>query len=82
MSRLLNTAQTAALNAAMDYALKDPARNLSKLLDWFERFDLSGEHANQIAAVRPVAQDPDNNWNRFVVKLCEEVDHEVLKATG
>ena len=77
----MNTAQTAALNAAMDYALKDPARNLSKLLDWFERFDLSGEHANQIAAVRPVAQDPDNNWNRFVVKLCEEVDHEVLKAT-
>ena len=73
--------QAAALDLAMDYVLKDPAHNFGKLVDWVEHFDIKGEHASQIAAARPVAADPDNNWNQFIVKLCEEVDHEVRKAT-
>lgn len=81
MSKMLDKVQAAALDVAMNYVLKDPARNFSKLVDWAEWFDVSGEHAGQIAAVRSVAADPENNWNRFVVKLCDEVDHEVLKAT-
>lgn len=81
MSKLLDKVQATALDVAMDYVLKDPARNFSKLVDWVEWFDRTGAHAGQIAAVRPVAEDPDNNWNRFIVKLCDEVDHDVLKAT-
>ena len=81
MSKMLDKVQAVGLDVAMDYVLKDPARNFNKLLDWAERFDVKGLHAGQIAAIRPVAADPGNNWNRYVVKLCEEVDHEVLKAT-
>lgn len=79
--KLLDKVQSGALDLALDYALKDPRKNFSKLVDWAERFDVSGEHASQIATVRPIAADPENTWNKFVVKLCEEVDHEVLKAT-
>ena len=43
--------------------------------------DITGEHARQLEVVRPMAADPDNTWNKFVVKLCEEVDHDVLKTT-
>lgn len=81
MHTMISKAQNAALNMAMDYVLKDPAHNFSRLVDWVERFDKDGDHASQIAAVRPAAEDPENNWNRFIVKLCAEIDHEVLKTT-
>ena len=78
---LIDKAQGAALDLAVSYVLKDPARNLSRLLDVAERLDVALEHAHQIAAARPAASDPDNNWNKFVVRLCDEVDHDVLRAT-
>ena len=81
MAGIMSKAQGAALDAAVSYILRDPSRNFVRLLDLAEKFDVAGEHANQIRAVRPAAEDPDNNWNRFVVKLCEEVDHDVLRAT-
>ena len=81
MNKMFNKVQSAALDAAMDYALKDPAKNLSKLVDWGERFDGKHAFAQQISVLRPIAEDPDNTWNRFVVKLCEEIDHDILKAT-
>ncbi len=77
----LNFAQTLALDTAMNYVLKDPAHNLAKLVDWAEGFDTSGNHTEQLAVVRPMAEDPENNWNKFVVKLCGEIDHEVLNIT-
>lgn len=66
---------------ALDYALKDPSKNFSRLVDWVERFDIAKNYTGQINTVRPIAADPENTWNKFVVKLCEEVDHEVLKTT-
>lgn len=81
MSNLRDKAQGAALELAMNYVLKDPARNLPRLVDALEKLDVNGEHAHQLAVVRPMAADPENNWNRFVVRLCEEIDHEVLKTT-
>ena len=81
MFPMMNKAQGAALELAMSYVLKDPAHNLSRLVDVVEKLDITGEHASQIAVIRPMAADPENNWNKFVVKLCQEIDPEVLKAT-
>ncbi len=54
---------------------------MSRPVVWVGRCAVSGEPAGQISAVRSVVADPEDNWNRFVVKLCDEVDHEVLMAT-
>lgn len=81
MSNLRDKARGAALELAMNYVLKDPARSLPRLVDALEKLDVNGEHAHQLAVVRPMAADPESNWNRFVVRLCEEIDHEVLKTT-
>lgn len=75
MHKMMDKVQAAALDMVMDYVLKDPAHNLSKLAEWADTFDQKGTHASQINAVRTVAADPENNWNRFVVNLCNEVDH-------
>lgn len=81
MSKMLDKVQAAALEMAMNYVLKDPAHNMHRIINMVEMLDVTGEHTTQIATVRPLAEDPENNWNKFVVKLCEEVDHEVLKTT-
>lgn len=80
MSNLFSKVQGLALDAAVNYVLKDPAHNFSRLLDVIETLDVANEHAGQLEVVRPVAADPDNIWNKFIVKLCEEVDHDVLRA--
>jgi len=80
MSKFVDKIQDAALELAMDYVLKNPSENLSKLIDWIERFDISGIVKNQVETVRPIALNPDNVWNKFIVNLCNEVDHDILKA--
>lgn len=81
MNSLLNKAQSAALDLAMDYILKDPAHNITRLLDVVETLDMTGEHTGQLQTVRPMAENPDNTWNKFVVRLCNEIDADVLKTT-
>lgn len=81
MNSLLNKAQSAALDLAMDYVLKDPAHNITRLLDVVETLDMTGEHTGQLQTVRPMAENPDNTWNKFVVRLCNEIDADVLKTT-
>ena len=80
MSKFVDKVQEGALDMAMNYVLKDPARNLAKLIDWADLFDIAGNVTSQIEAVRPIASDPENVWNKFVVSLCEEVDHDILKS--
>ena len=81
MNGLFANAQSIVLEAAMDYVLKDPAGHLLRLVNTLEAMDRNGEHAHQIAPVRPLAENPESNWNQFVVKLCREIDHDVLKTT-
>ena len=80
MSNFISKVQDGALELAMDYVLKNPAQNLPKLLELVERFDINGSAKKQIAAIRPIANDADNNWNKFVGNLCEDIDPNVLKA--
>ena len=42
MSNLFNKAQGTALELAMNYVLKDPARNLPRLVDAVEKLDVTG----------------------------------------
>lgn len=81
MKKLIDKVQAGALDLALDYVLKSPAKNLSTLVDWAERFDVSGEYKNAIQVIRHIASDPENTWNNYVVNLCDEVNHDVLKAT-
>ena len=80
MSSIRDKVQDLALEKAMNYVLANPARNLPTLVEWADRFDITGAYAKQIGVVWDVDCNPDSVWNKFVVKLCEEVDHDVLKT--
>ena len=79
MNKLMDKVQEAALEVAMNYVLKNPAKNFATLIEWVERFDFKGTVQTQVNAVRPIATDPENVWNKFIVDVCEDVDHDVLK---
>lgn len=81
MIKPLEAGLAVGLDAAFAYVLKDPAHNASKLVDWAEAFDKKGAWKAQLDLLRPIANDPENIWNKFLVNLCNEIDHDVLKTT-
>ena len=71
---LKEKAQAFAVKRALEYLDKDPETNLSKLIDWFEKFDLKGTLKQQLDIIRPVVSDPDNNWYKLILSLWKDID--------
>ena len=80
MNSLQDALQILALNLAVSSVLRSPVHNFPRLVHWFARFDRRGDYAHIIRGVRPVAEDPHNNWNRYITSLCEDIDHRQLKT--
>lgn len=53
MNNLFTRTQAMALDLAMNYVLKDPAHNLTRLLDLVETLDIRKEHAGQKLRLGP-----------------------------
>jgi MoaA/NifB/PqqE/SkfB family radical SAM enzyme len=66
-----------AVKTGLNYLNKNPEKNLSKLLDWFDKFDRKGTLAVQRAAIRTVVEDEENNWYKLIMSLCKDIDPEV-----
>lgn len=71
---LKEKAQAFAIKKALEYLDKDPETNLSKLIDWFEKFDVKGTLRKQVDIIRPIVSDPNNNWHKLVLSLWEDID--------
>ena len=71
---LKEKAQVFAIKKALDYLDKDPEENLPKLLDWFTAFDVKGTLRKELDTIKPIMQDPDNNWYRLVMSLWQDID--------
>ncbi|MDK2868112.1 MAG: hypothetical protein PWP51_2834 [Clostridiales bacterium] len=81
MNKFMDKVQEKALDMAMTYVLKSPQDNFIKLVEWADRFDVAGNFKSAIETVRPMAEDPEHTWHQYVINLCEEIDHDVLKTT-
>lgn len=68
------------LKQVYGYLDKDPEKNIPKVLDWLEKYDVNNEMKNQIETVRKAISDKDNNWYRLVNSLYTDVDSCVRKA--
>lgn len=71
---------TIGLKKAISYLDNDPDKNIPKLLDWVEKFDKEGHIKDQIRTVRPVLEDPSNNWYQLVKSLWTDVDDGVRRT--
>lgn len=67
------------IDIALNYLDKDFERNLSKLMDWVDRFDVHDNIKPERDLVRKVALDPESNWHRYVLNLWNDIDRDTLK---
>ena len=72
--------QILALNIIVARVLNAPEKQFPKLLKWAERFDKFKEQTHVTEGIKPILSDPENIWNQYIVDLCRDVDHGVLKT--
>ena len=65
--------QTAAMKA-FDYVLKDPDKNLSKMVDTIAALDDSNSITKQVNTVKNVFLDQESNWRQLVLNILSDVD--------
>lgn len=67
------------IDIALNYLDKDFEKNLSKLMDWVDRFDVHDNIKPERDLVRRVVLDPGSNWHRYVLSLWNDIDRDTLK---
>ena len=71
------------MEQALNYAIKDPEKNLLKLLGWVDKLAGDGPDSfpTQRAVFRQVLSDPENNMYQLIMSVLKDIDQGVLKAT-
>jgi MoaA/NifB/PqqE/SkfB family radical SAM enzyme len=69
-----------AMNQAIKFISENPQKNLLKLMKWADRFDRAGNWESQRETLHEVIENPDNNWNKYIMSLFEDVDNDILKT--
>ena len=73
--------QIAALRKAYDYLDADPVNRLPKLGEYMDRFiPEDSPLTGQLAAIKTVLQNPDNNWYRLLLDVFTNIDSGVRRA--
>ncbi len=79
MKRLKEVAVAKGLDIALNYLDKDIEKNLPKLVDWAERFDINNNIKKELDVVKITALKPGNNWYRYIVSIWNTIDLSVIK---
>ncbi len=67
------------LEQVFNHLYKDPDKNLSKLMDWADRFS-GGEFASQRRVIREAVTNPQHPYYPLVHRMFTDIDPEVLKT--
>lgn len=68
------------IKLAYSYLNANPDKNIPKLLDWFDRIDVTNSMELQRNAVRRALEDPQGNWYQYLLGLWEGIDAGVRKT--
>lgn len=79
MKTLKERLETYGLSKVLGYMDSDYESNVPKALDWMERFDREGRYANTYKALRKIMADPNNNWNKFIKNIYNDLDAETRR---
>lgn len=77
MSAIKDKTMSSALKKAIQYIEKNPEKNITQIISWLEKFDKSGMLKQQLATVKNVLLDSDNNWTKFINSLYTDIDSDV-----
>lgn len=79
MKTLKEIAVAKGLDIALDYLDRDIERNLPKLVDWAEKFDINGNIKKELNVVKRTVLQPGNNWNQYIINIWNTIDLSVIK---
>ena len=78
---LTTTAKRLGIEQLLNYACKDPDRNLVKLMDWADRFS-GGNFPTQRKLIRAAIEDPDHPYYSYIRRVIGGLDEDVLKTVA
>ena len=67
------------LEQAFNYMYKDPEKNLSKIMDWADKFS-GGEFVSQRKAIREAIEDPNHPYHSYILHIVNDIDPDVMKT--
>lgn len=70
---LKNKIASAIVLHELDHVRKDPRKNFPQLVRRAKRLDRSGLHASNLADIEKISADKDNNWNRLIFSILDEI---------
>ena len=76
---IADSAKRFGFNRVYDYLDKDPRANLPKIMELVDKITPGDMMKTQRAAFRRVLADPDNNWNKMIMGLWDDIDPLILK---
>lgn len=74
-----NVVTRSAIKLAVKEVIKNPDKQLPRLLSLVETFDRKQVNANTYRSLESVIKDPENNWNVFLHRIFREVDPAILE---
>ena len=74
-----NNLKKFGIEQAIDYVVKDPEKNLPKLMEWADKF-AHGEFVSQRNAIRAAINDPNHPYHSLIVHAVRDTDPGVLMA--
>ncbi|MGI6733065.1 MAG: radical SAM protein [Anaerovoracaceae bacterium] len=80
MKSLKEIAVSKGLDIALNYLDKDIEKNLPKLVDWAEKFDVQGSVTKQLNAIKRTGLAPGSNWYNYVLNIWNNIDLDVIKT--
>lgn len=69
----------AAIDRAIEYAAKDPQKNLPRVLKAVETMDRKKLYKRTYENLRKSLENPDDNWNRLITNALQNVDISILQ---
>jgi Predicted Fe-S oxidoreductases len=75
-----NLVSRTVVRRAVRAAIKDPDKNIPKILSLVEKADRKGFNSSSYAAIRKSLEDPENNWNIMIHNLIRNTDPNVLES--
>lgn len=75
-----NFVSRAVVRQAIRAAIKDPDKNLPRILSMVEMADTKGNNATAYTSLRKSFEDPENNWNIMVHNMIRNIDPDVLES--
>ncbi|MGI6264651.1 MAG: radical SAM protein [Acutalibacteraceae bacterium] len=74
-----NVVSRRLVRRAIRAAIKDPDKNIPRILSLIEKADQKGVNAHTYANLRKSLENPQDNWNALVHRLFQNVDPRVLE---